>query len=372
MLRIGIDARKLADYGIGTYLQGLLAEYAGLPEPPEVVLFLRRGMETLLPEMPENWRLVEVEAPGYSAREQLTVPLAALRARLDVLHVPHYVIPLLYPFRMVVTVHDIIHVLFPEFLPNALSFAYARMAIRAAVRRARVLVAVSETTADDLVRLFGAVRERLRVIPHGVHGEFLATGEAVSDERRRERFGLRPPYLLHVGNHKPHKNAEGLLKAYQLLAQRSRPQVPPLVLVGGFSPDGEMARRSRAMGLGDRVRCIGHVEREELAALYRGASAFVYPTLYEGFGLPILEAMACGVPVVAGDAPAVREVAQDAVVRVNPRDVVELAAAIRRVLEQPELRAQLAAAGRARAHEYSWQRAAAATLAAYHAAAEAA
>ena len=118
-------------------------------------------------------------------------------------------------------------------------------------------------------------------------------------------------------------------------------------MVGGFKPDGELAARARAMGLAEQVRCLGHVERAELAALFRGAAAFVYPTLYEGFGLPVLEAMACGVPVVAGDVPAIQEVAGDAVVRVNPRDVVELAAAVRRVLEQPELQRQLRERGRA-------------------------
>jgi alpha-1,3-rhamnosyl/mannosyltransferase len=121
------------------------------------------------------------------------------------------------------------------------------------------------------------------------------------------------------------------------------------------------------MGLAEQVRCLGHVERAELAALFRGASAFVYPTLYEGFGLPVLEAMACGVPVVAGDIPAIQEVAGDAVVRVNPRDVVELVAAVRRVLEQPELQRQLRERGRARALGFQWRRAAEATLDVYRA-----
>ncbi|MBP1620175.1 MAG: putative glycosyltransferase, partial [Acidobacteria bacterium] len=128
-----------------------------------------------------------------------------------------------------------------------------------------------------------------------------------------------------------------------------------------------LARRAAAMGLGGRVRCLGHVERGELAALFRGALLFLYPTLYEGFGLPVLEAMACGVPVVAGDIPAVREVAGDAVERVNPRDVVALANTVRRLLDQAEHRRELAARGRARARLFSWQRAADATLSVYRA-----
>jgi glycosyltransferase involved in cell wall biosynthesis len=367
MGRVGIDARKLDDYGIGSYLQGLLREMALLDPPGGIVLLVAGESRDLLPEVPESWRIIEVDAPGYSIQEQAAVLAASMRARVDLLHVPHYVLPWLFPRRMVVTVHDIIHVLFPEFLPSSLGFAYARMSIRAAVRRARRVITGSRTTADDLVRLFGANASRIRVIPHGVHAEFLAAGDPVADEEARARLGITGPYLLHVGNHKPHKNAEGLLKAYQLLVHDGHGPVPPLVMVGGFAPEGELAVRARAMGLGERVRCIGHVERTELAALFRGAAAFVYPTLYEGFGLPVLEAMACGVPVVAGDIPAIQEVAADAVVRVNPRDVVELAAAVRHLLGQPGLQRQLRENGRARSLAFDWRRAAEATLDVYRA-----
>ena len=367
MRRLGIDARKLADFGIGSYLQGLLGELVELIPESEVVVLVAPESRDLLPELPERWRLVEVEAEGYTVWEQVAVPLAALRAGVRVLHVPHYVIPLAYPRRMVVTVHDIIHVLFPEFLPAALGFAYARFLIRAAVRRSSRVIAVSQTTADDLGRLFGADPAKLRVIPNGIHDSFFAAADPGEDESLREHLGVRRPYFLHVGNHKPHKNVEGVLKAYQIFVHSGRHYAPPLVLAGGFTPDGELARRAQGMGLGDRVRCLGHLERRELAALFRGAAVFVYPTLYEGFGLPVLEAMACGAPVVAGDVAAVREVAGDSVLRVNPRDVVELAAALRRLTEQPELCGQLREKGRETAARYHWRQAAEATLAEYRA-----
>jgi glycosyltransferase involved in cell wall biosynthesis len=367
MRRLGIDARKVADFGIGSYLQGLLAELVELAADDGVVVMVSPENRDLLPTLPESWQLVEVDAAGYSLKEQLVVPLAAVRAGIKVLHVPHYVIPLLYPGRVVVTVHDIIHVLFPEFLPNSLAFAYARLLIRSAVRRARRVITVSQTTADDLKRLFGASDDRLQVIPNGVAEEFFAVGDEEADGELRDRLGVGPSYLLHVGNHKPHKNVEGVLKAYQLLIHQGVREIPPLVLVGGFMPDGPLAQRARSMGLGDRVRCLGHLERCELAALFRGAALFVYPTLYEGFGLPVLEAMACGAPVVAGDVAAIREVAGDGVVRVNPRDVVELANAIRYVLDKPDLQGDLRQRGRASAARYHWRRTAEATLAVYRA-----
>jgi len=367
MRRLGIDARKLADFGIGSYLRGLLVEFARGGELDDLVVFVTPENRDQLPDLPAQWRVIEVDAGGYSVQEQLTLPLAAWRAGVKVLHVPHYVLPLLYPGRLVVTVHDIIHVLFPEFLPHPWAFSYARWFIRAAVRRARRVITVSETTAGDLRRLFGAAEARLTVIPHGVDEVFLEPADEVRDEQVLRRLAIAPPYLLHIGNHKPHKNAEGLLKAYQILVHDGRGETPPLVMAGGFRPDGELSVRAGAMGLSGRVICLGHVSRTELAALFHRATAFVYPTLYEGFGLPVLEAMACGVPVVAGDVAAVREVTGEAVLRVNPRDVVELAAAMRKVLGQPEMRASLGARGRRRAEAFRWHKAAEATLAVYRA-----
>lgn len=367
MRRLGIDARKLADYGIGTYLQGLLGGLVELELEGEVVVFVSPSGRDLLPPMPPGWRVVVVEAPGYSVQEQLVVPLAAWRAGVRVLHVPHYVVPLLFPGSVIVTVHDIIHVLFPEFLPTRFGLAYARGMIRRAVRRARWVVVASQTTANDLKRFFGALPERLRVIPNGVLPMFLAPGDPAAEAALRARLGVFGDYVLHVGNHKPHKNAEGVLKAYQMLVHEKRDGVPPLLFVGGFRPDGVLANRARAMGLGALVRCLGYVSHAELAALYRGARCFVYPTLYEGFGLPVLEAMASGTPVLAGDVAAVREVAGDAVLRVNPRDTVALATALRRLVEDKELCGQLAEKGRRRAATYRWSEAAAATRALYDA-----
>jgi glycosyltransferase involved in cell wall biosynthesis len=367
MRRLGIDARKLADFGIGSYLQGLLGELVTLAADSDLALFVAPESRDLLPELPERWEIVEVDAAGYSVHEQLLMPLATRRARVDVLHVPHYVVPLLFPGRLIVTIHDIIHVLFPEFLPSGFGLVYARFMIRAAIRRGRRVITVSESTAADLQRLFGASGERLRVIPNGVSEEFLRPADPRRDEAILAELGVSPPYLLHVGNDKPHKNVTSVLKAYQLLVHDQEGESPPLVMAGAFPPDGQTAERARAMGLGDRVRCLGHLERCRLAALFRGATAFIYPTLYEGFGLPVLEAMACGVPVVAGNVAAVREIAGDAVVRVNPRDLMELSTALRRLLSHPEARRQLSEEGRTAALEYRWRKSAEATLAVYRA-----
>ena len=281
------------------------------------------------------------------------------------MHVPHYVVPALWPFPVLTTVHDIIHVLFPEFLPHPLGFIYARFQIRQAIRRSRRVITPSLTTATDLQRLFAAPAGKVRVVPNGIHGSFLGDGNRTVEAAARRDLGLREPYLLHVGNHKPHKNVEGVLKAYQLLVNDLGDETPDLVLAGGFEPDGAAAGRVKLMGLSSRVHCLGHLPLASLVALYRGATAFVAPSLYEGFGLTVAEAMACGLPVVAGDTPAIREIAGDAVIRVNPRDVVALAGALRKVLQTPSLTAQLRDRGIERAAKLTWQRAGSATLAVY-------
>lgn len=370
MRRLGIDARKLADYGIGSYLQGLLEALTRLMPQEEVVVLVSQSGRRLLPALPPAWKTVEVSARGYSLTEHVAVPWAALRAGVRVLHVPHYVVPLLFPGTVVVTIHDIIHVLFPEFLPHPLGLPYARAQIRQAIRRARRVIVPSRTTAGDLRRLFGAPPGRVRVVANGVSGAFLRDPDAGGDGRALAQLGITGQYLLHVGNHKPHKNVEGVLKAYQLLVNDIGEEAPPLMLAGGFDADGPLARRAAAMGLEKRVRCLGFVDMETLVPLYRGAAVFVYPSLYEGFGLTVAEAMASGVPVVAGNVPAIEELAGDAVVRVNPRDVVALAAALRRVLQTPSLADQLRERGRRRVTDLTWQRAGEATAAVYREARE--
>lgn len=364
MVTVALDARKLPDFGIGSYIAALVHHLPAMaPQWRWAVLVTAEGRK-LLPPLAENVRLVPAEAKGYSLREQVLLPwlLAALRPRL--VHIPHYVIPWAYAGRLVVTVHDIIHVLFPQFLPRPAGYSYATFMIRAAVTRARRVIAVSQTTAHDLTALFGADPSRVEIVPNGVEAEFFGEDDRAGDEALRQEVGLLQPYFLFVGNHKPHKNVEAVLKAYQLLVNEGGP-VPDLALAGGFAPDGPLAARVAAMGLSHKVRLLGFLPRRALRAVYRGALAFVCPSLYEGFGLPVLEAAACGVPVMASDIPAVREVLGDSVLKVNPRDVVEQAQALRRLAEDGELRQRLAAAARRRAEVFRWEKTARETLAVY-------
>ena len=364
MSTIAIDARRIADFGIGTYVRGLVEALSRIDRARRYLLLAGPEGPDALPLLPGNFRWIEERAPGYSLRELVTVTRTLRRERVDLFHAPHYVLPLALPCPAVVTVHDLIHLRFPEHR-GRLELAYARWMIGRAVRRARRLLTVSESTAADLEREFGAPRERIAVVPNGVDERFRREPSDAAVGATLARHDLRPGYLLFVGNPKPHKNLARLLEAYGRLV-RERPATPPLVLAGDRDGAGSPAAALVAQArLGERVRRLGHLPADDLPALYRGALLLVQPSLWEGFGLPVAAAMACGTPVVAARRGALPEVAEDAAVWFEPEDVDALADAVAALADDPALRAELARRGRERAARFRWEETARRTLAVY-------
>jgi glycosyltransferase involved in cell wall biosynthesis len=335
-MRIGIDARKLADFGIGTYIRGLLHGLAELGDGDEqYVVFAPAAAHALIPEAFEP---VALDAPHYSVRELMVVGRAAERARLDLFHAPHYVVPIT-PVPLVVTIHDLIHIHQPQ--GNPFAPLYARTMLRRAVRRARRVLTVSEAVAREVAaELRGS---QISVTPNGIdHEVFRPEGPRASGR-----------YFLFAGNDKPHKNVARLIEAFL----RVRREGVRLVLAGG-----DFARYTGA----DGVLAAGFVETQaELAALMRGAVAVVQPSLEEGFGLPAAEAMACGTAVITSKAPALVEVTGDGALHVDSGDTEALAQAMRRMLDDDELRVRLARSGVERAQALTWRRCAELTRAAY-------
>ena len=316
-MRIGIGCRKIADFGIGTYIRGLLGALADLGGY-EYIAFGPRSIDSTLPSGVVH---VVVDAPKYSIRELFTV---GRNIRLDLFHAPHYVVPFLrVPF--VVTIHDLIHL----HHRNPLARTYARTMIGRAVRRSRRVITVSSSVRDDVVGVFG-YPEKIAVTPNGVDPIFSPAGKKAESR-----------YFLFVGNDKPHKNVDRLMEAFARVTDAQ------LVLAGG-----EFERfRNR-----DRVVLAGFVPQEELAALYRGAIALVIPSLEEGFGLPALEAMACGAPVITSTAPALIEITGDAALHVDARSIDAIADAMTRVLRDPSSRDLMIARGLDRAKNFTWRR----------------
>lgn len=363
MTRIAIDARKLGDFGIGSYVEGLIRGYATLDSTTEFLLLAPRERHADLGELPANFRWIDERAPAYSLSEQLGMGRRLAALAPDLFHSPHYVLPAGLRTRVVVTVHDLIHLLFPEFLPHPLAHWYARFMLRRAVRRGDRILTGTAAAAEDLARHLAADRGKLRVVAHGVDERFRQPIPPAQLAARLARFGLTPGYLLAVGNPKPHKNLAGALAAFAAAG----PEVADrLVLLGGARLDRPpLAAVIRALGLGERVAAPGRVAPEELPAFYQGAALLLLPSLYEGFGLPVAEAMASGTPVVASTTPAVAEVAGDAAELVDPRDIPALAERLRRLAADPARRAELARRGRARADRWRWETSARQTLAVY-------
>jgi glycosyltransferase involved in cell wall biosynthesis len=362
---IGLDARKILDFGIGTYIRNLVRSLAAIDKENRYALLVRPQDRDLLGELPENFRPVVQSSPVYSARELVALSWRLWREKLDLYHATHYVLPAVVPARAVVTIHDIIHLLYPEFLPSRFAFLYAQRMIRRSLARGDRIIAVSQNTKSDLVRYFDVDGAKIQVVYNGVEDVFRQRLPEPELEHWLRQLGIERPYLLFVGNPKPHKNLDTVVQAYAR-ARRISPFDAPLVCVGNRSgSEFKIRQRAELLGLGDRVRLLGHVAAEALPAIYQGATLFLYPTLYEGFGLPVVEAMASGVAVVTSNNSALKEIAEGYAHLVDPLDVEGMAQAIAYCMGNSQHRAALAKLGLRRAEDFRWEQTARKTLDVY-------
>jgi glycosyltransferase involved in cell wall biosynthesis len=350
---IVIDARMIGDGGIGTYLQNVVPRVARLhPEWRFTVLGdrerLRAAGWTALP----NIRVRTSSAPIYSVREQIEMVIRC-PADADVYWAPHYNIPVLLSKRLAVTIHDVCHIAVPEPGNGALRRTYAQFMLGSVRRRARVILFDSEFSQSEMRRLVGDPA-----------GAFTVAHLAVDDDwfAARERFPDRPmpePYLLYVGNIKRHKNVPMLLRAFRDIQDR----IPhTLVLIGrsvGLRGDPEVD--SAARDSGPRVVFAGELPTEQVQRYVAHADACVTASLYEGFGLPALEAMAAGSPCLVSSAGSLPEICGNAAIYCDPRDRASIAGRMYDIATDASLRQRLVARGRERARQFSWDRCAAAT-----------
>ena len=293
------------------------------------------------------------------AWEQIAAPVALRRERIDVLHAMAFVAPLFSPCPTVVTVLDLSFLRYPEAF-KAFNRLYLGLMTRASVRRARRVIAISESTRQDVIALLGVSPDRVHRVYCGVDPSLCPAPKAEVDAFRQEK-GLPERFVLNLGTIEPRKNVARLVQAYAALVASAPAEMAdiPLVIAGGrgWLADPIYAR-VQELGMQDRVRFTGYVTEGEKRLWYNAATCFCYPSLYEGFGLPPLEAMACGVPVIVSDAASLPEVVGDAGLTVSPLDTRALTEAMRQALLNPALRADLVARGRARALRFSWTEAA--------------
>ena len=354
-VRITIDARKLHDFGIGTYVRNLLRQLARLDHETEYVLLCQRGDTDLPRQLGENFRAITERSGQYSVAEQLSIPINVGRTAPHVFHTPHYVLPVLTPCRSIVTIHDCIHLLFPEYLRNRMAHVYARAMLWTAVHRASRVLTVSEASKKDILRFFHVPEQRVTVIHNAIDERFYNDPPEEEIVRVRERYQLHDRFLMYAGNVKPHKNLERLIDAFVVLRQSGFNDLKLLITGSEISRYATLRRAVHRYNLHKHVRFLGFQSETTLAALYRLADVFVFPSLYEGFGLPPLEAMASGTPVVVSNVSSLPEVVGDAGIQVNPYDADAIADGIRQVLTNSTLREELTARGLARARAFSWQ-----------------
>ena len=365
---IGFDARKARDFGIGSYIRELVRALARTPDAARYRfrLFGRAEDRELFSSLPGNFHFSEEGARGYSAAELTGMPMRVRRHRLDLFHATHYVLPPLLGCPAVVTVHDIIHLLYPQFLPGPAARLYARAMIARSLRKARRVIAVSRQTRDDLLARFRVPESRIEVVYNGVSSRFRPDLPEAEISRVRAAHGLPGEYALFVGGEKPHKNLANLVRAFAR-APREGALPVALVLAGPMSKESRARTEALAasLALGDRVRVLGAVAEEDLPALYAGARFLVHPALYEGFGLPVVEAMACGTPVLTSSTSALREIADEAAYLVDPLDVEAIAHGIWLLASDAGTRLLLRERGLLRARQFSWETAAERTLRIY-------
>ncbi len=343
--RIALDLRMLVDPpdGISRYALELAGRLPLLMKDAELVTVGRA--DKIRRRLPQA-RVLEARTTSISLREQAELPALLYGHRVDLFHATLFVAPLVWHRPYVLTLHDVNYLALPQLYGRHREL-YFQTAVRLFAKRAAAIVTVSEFSRVEIERRLGVPAERVEVIPNGIDPRFRPLDEAARGELLG-RLGLPRDYLLYVGSFAPHKNVPLLLRAYARLAD-----APTLVLCGQ-GPDRIRPEIER-LGLQNRVRLLQGQGDEALVALYSGATAFVFPSLYEGFGLPPLEAMACGAPTIVSDAGSLPEVTGGAALTFPVHDDAALAEQIQALLDSPQKRTELAAAGRRRAEKFRWE-----------------
>ena len=378
-MRLGIDARLFhVNTGIGRYTRSLFFEYLQRRQPSDdqIVLFYDRPTDvaSFFPDafasalpLPEHVRLVTAFCQRRIVWTNWSLPPLLRQQQIDVYHgVCNFELPLRKMCRYVVTIHDLVPLFFPELVPKK-HLLFFKLFIKRAAQTADAIITDSEHSKQDICRYLKVSDEKVRVIHLGYTPLPLPQNAEEQRQRLFEQHGIRQPYLLFVGVIEPKKNLERLLEAFALLRQERRiDDGVQLVIAGGKGWFCEQLEQNiAALRLERSVVLTGFMPDDALPLLYSGAEAFVFPSIYEGFGLPVVEAMAHGVPVITSNVSSLPEIAGHAGLLVNPVEAASIAAGIETVLTHPEQRDAMKIAGRLHAQQFSWPRTAEATYRVY-------
>ena len=366
-MRIGLDARLMYHQpaGISRYTNHIVQELAKLDTDDEFITFQHRSHDVPLMEQ-ANFRRATLYSPVHTRLEQWLLPLELARFRLDLLHSTDFIGPLYSTSPTVITVHDLAFLHWPHFLTKDSAAYYSQ--IDRAVRHARHIIVPSESTKQDLIGQLGVPHAKVSVIYEAADERFTPLPLAPTREEVRRKYGLPASFVLFVGTIEPRKNVDGLLRAFHHLRSRYGMVDTGLAIAGGRGwLTNEVEDLIRELDLGKSTYLLGRVADEDLHKLYVAARMHVHPAHYEGFGLPPLEALACGTPTVVSNVSSLPEVVNDAALLVNPGNWEEIAVAMYRLLTDDDLHLELRTKGLQRAQCFSWHQAARQTLDVYRA-----
>ncbi len=347
---VTIDARWMIG-GIGTYIENLLRgfqQHAGGLELHAIV----RDQDALRVK-PWCSKMTVIDLPIYSMWEQFAVPRVVRNCRL--LHVPHYNVPLLHRGPLIVSIMDIIHITCPDYRRGLKSSLYARPMLKCAVQMADHIITVSNYSKAQIMKELGVEDTKITVIHCGVSERFHLASDTGESRLAVEGLGISRPYLLYVGNLKPHKNVVTLLRAFANLHAQNRVAHALVIIGDDVRWKRTIVEECGRLGISDKVLILPQVSQSILPKIYAAAELLVMPSKVEGFGLPVLEAMACGTPVVCSKAASLPEVAGDAAAYFDPASPDDLAGTVAKLIDSSDLRAWLRTKGLERAKLFSWQ-----------------
>lgn len=362
-MRIAFDLRRIGNPGIGRYMKCLAESITAQAPEHEYLLIMPPGGQGLANA--PNAEKIAPRLKYYSVREQIELPRILSRHKIDLLHAPHFLLPLVRPCPAVATIHDVIYIACPQDLRSRAGRLYYWAMMKACARLATRIITDSEYSRSEIVRHLRANPAKIEVIYPGVDPAFYRVTDAARLNAVRSKYGLERDYILCVGIYKPRKNHAGLLRAFRCF--RENGGNAQLVIAGPMAEGEYLLRRLAAeLGIAEHVIFAGFVDEPDLPALYSAARVCVCPSFYEGFGFTVLEAMACGSPVVCSSATSLPEVAGGAALYADPHAPEQIASQLFRVMSDETLRTSLIEQGHRNLQRFSWAETARQSLAVYH------
>jgi len=361
-MKIGIDARFYGPKakGLGRYTEKLIQYLQEVDKENEYVIFLRRNNWSDFQPKNKNFKKVLADFRWYSLEEQLKMPFCIRKERVNLMHFPHFNVPLFYFGAYIVTIHDLILTRFPTERASTLGpFLYKikhtlyKIVIRRAIKKAKKIITVSHYSKKDIEDNFPFSRGKIEVT-YEATSDLKLTPAKVDKEKFFQQYNFRPPFLLYVGNVYPHKNLERFLLSFKNYLKEN-PVSLFLVLVGRMDYFFRRLKKyAEELKLSERVRFLGYVNDEELKFLYQNASLYIFPSLAEGFGLPPLEAMSQGLPVLSSNSSCLPEILGEAALYFNPRDVDDMKEKLKMALSSQSLQQEMRRKGFLQVKKYSW------------------